>query len=87
MAKPAKKIRWREVVSSNIRMVGWDDANNMYVIFKSTDPEDIRPLQRSTLYYYRGVTRQRAVALVRSASAGKYLNSVIKPNYEAVKVA
>lgn len=71
-----EKIQWRGVTSSNVRMVGWDDMSNMYVIFKD-----------KSLYFYRGVTRQRAVAMTRAASVGQYLNKKIKPNFTAVKVA
>ena len=76
MQHPAKKIRWRDVTSSNIEAVGWDDAGNLYVRFTS-----------HSLYLYRGVTRQRVVAMAHARSVGQYLNKVIKPQFEAVKIS
>jgi KTSC domain len=72
----AKKIRWRNVQSSNILAIGWDDESHMYVRFGG-----------HTLYRYDGVSRQRAVACSRAQSVGRYLNQKIKPNFQAVRIA
>jgi len=73
---PAEQVRWREVVSSNVDAVGWDSDMRMYARFKG-----------GAVYLYEGVTRQRAVACSRAKSVGQYFNSIIKPNYKAVRVA
>lgn len=69
-------IRWREVESSNVQAVGWDNENGMYVLFKN-----------GGLYLYKDVTRQRAVACFRAESVGKYVNKKIIPNFKATKIA
>lgn len=73
---PAVKINWRRVQStSGVDMVGWDNRGNMYISFKN-----------SGTYVYQGVTRQRAVAMTRARSVGRYLEKVIKPRFEAIKI-
>lgn len=72
---PAEQIRWRDVTSSNVSRVGWDRDGNMYVVF-----------QPASLYVYRGVSRQRAVAMTRAKSVGSYLNKKIKPHFAAVRL-
>lgn len=75
-AYPASdKVRWREVESSNITRVGWDSAKNLYVVFHG-----------GGMYLYKGVSRQRAVALAYAESVGRYLNRTIKPHYKATKL-
>lgn len=71
------KVRWRNVTSSNIDRIGWDDERNMYVMFVSPG---------LPIYKYEGVSRQRAVAASRAASVGRYLNRVIKPNFPAIRI-
>lgn len=72
----AEEIKWRETPeSSNVEAVGWDKHMRMYARFKS-----------GSIYLYDGVSRQRAVACSRARSVGRYFNTVIKPNYTAVKV-
>lgn len=68
-------VNFREVESSNVRMVGWDDAGNLYVRFKS-----------GATYVYLGVSRQRAVALAYAKSVGQYLNRVIKSAYDVIQI-
>jgi hypothetical protein len=71
----ADKITWREVSSSNVAAVGWDRAKHMFVMFHG-----------NSMYMYEGVSRQRTVACVRAKSVGQYINKIIKPNFDAVKV-
>ena len=69
------EVTWREVRSSNVRRVGWDNADNLYVIYH--DKPD-------TVFAYMGVTRQRAIAAAKAESTGSYINQVIKPHHEFV---
>ncbi len=75
------RIHWRIVESSTVAAIGWS-KNGMYVLFK-----------KSGLYYYHGVSRQRAVVLAhavrltRDHSVGKYLNSRVKGAYPYRRVA
>lgn len=65
--------------SSNVQYVGWtkgDDPFNMVVVFKS-----------GGVYAYSMVSRQRVVACARAKSVGGYINSVIKPGREVIKLA
>ena len=74
-------IVWRQVESSNVKAIGWDQGRRLFVRFKS-----------GAVYAYPGVSRQRAVAcayarrLTRAASVGRYINQRIKPHYQAVKI-
>jgi hypothetical protein len=73
---PAIHIEWRSTPeSSNVEAVGWDNKDNMYVLFK-----------HGGLYLYRDVARQRVVAAAASDSIGKYVHREIIPNYPAVKI-
>jgi hypothetical protein len=72
---PAIKPVWREVESSSVARVGWC-AEGMIVQFTS-----------GTQYLYRGVSRQRAVAMVYAKSVGRYLNDRVKPSFEALKLS
>jgi KTSC domain len=69
-------IRWREVESSNVQAIGWDNKNGMYVLFN-----------HGGLYLYKDVSRQRAVACFRAESVGKYVNKNIIPHFTATKIA
>jgi hypothetical protein len=76
------EIRWRRVTSSNVMAVGWPSTGEplMLVAYRS-----------GKVYGYSPVSRQRAVALAYRValwgrSIGKYLNTVIKPDYEAVLI-
>jgi hypothetical protein len=73
---PAEQIQWREVDSSNVARIGWDSRNRLYVEFK-----------HGGTYMYDGVSRQRAVAIARVKSVGRYISKSIVPNFEAVKIA
>jgi len=74
----------RIVASTNIDWVGWP---------KSGEPLMVVSFKHGGRYAYLGASRQQAVALAYAAehtkleSVGKYLNRVIKPQYEAVKLA
>lgn len=73
---PARQIQWRAADSSNIQAVGWDNEDNMYVLFK-----------HGGLYMYKDVTRQRVVAASRAESVGKYVNEEIIKHFTAIKIA
>jgi hypothetical protein len=68
-------VNYRLVESTNVERVGWDDAGNMYVVYKG-----------GGLYAYLGVSRQRAVAAAYARSVGRYINSRIKPTFDVVKL-
>ena len=74
-AHPARPIEWRDVESSNVERIGWDDAANMFVTYRN-----------GGVYMYRGVSRQRAVAAAHAASAGRYISQRIIPEFDAVKL-
>jgi len=76
MKNPAIQPVWREVESSNVARVGWC-KEGMIVQFKASGAQ----------YLYRGVSRQRAVAMVYAKSVGIYLNNRVKPNFEALKLS
>jgi len=73
---PARDIKWRTAESSNVDAVGWDNADNMYVLFKG-----------GRLYLYADVTRQRCVAASMSSSVGHYVNSEIIPHFKGIRIA
>lgn len=68
-------VNFRWVTSSNVELVGWDKYRNMYIRFKS-----------GAMYVYTGVSRQRAVACAYAGSVGQFVNTRIKPNFEAVRL-
>jgi hypothetical protein len=69
-------ISWRhDINSTNVASLGWD-TDGGYVKFHS-----------GGTYFYRGVSRQRMVAMLRAASPGKYFRKKIYPNYEWEKIA
>jgi len=68
-------VNWREIDSSNVKRIGWDNAGNMYVQYKS-----------DAIYVYYGVSRQRAVAAAYSTSTGRYINTRIRNQYEGLKL-
>ena len=63
-----------DVVSSNIHSVGWED-NYLFVWFKT-----------ARVYRYAGVPVTIYNELVGAPSAGKFLNSHIKPFYKVEDV-
>lgn len=73
--RPAEKITWRRVKSTNTAKIGWDRARRLYVKFRD-----------GSSYLYEGVSRQRAVACSRAKSVGGYLAREIYPNHHAVKI-
>jgi hypothetical protein len=75
MDYPAEQIKWRQVESTNVRAIGWDRHNNMYVQFHG-----------DWLYMYPGVSRQRAVAASLSRSVGAYVHYKIKPAFPAIRL-
>lgn len=70
-------ITWRQVESSNVQAVGWDNAGKiMFVRFKN-----------GQVYAYLQVSRQRAVFIAsRCTSVGAYLNQVVKPKFPSLRV-
>lgn len=73
----------RLVQSSNVEWVGWP---------KTGEPMMVVSFKHGGRYAYLGASRQQAVALAtaitgtNAKSIGTYLNQVIKPRYEAVKL-
>lgn len=68
-------ITWREVNSSNVKWVGWPSKNDdlpRRMIVQFID---------GSQYVYIGVSRQRAVAMTRAKSVGRYLNQKVKGHY------
>ena len=68
--RSASHIRWRQVESSAVSAVGWDDSRHMYVQFVN-----------GRLYRYEDVPRQRVVACARARSVGQYVARKIIPVY------
>lgn len=81
----------RMVDSSNVDWVGWPKGQNQKP--KTGEPMMIVSFKHGGRYAYLGASRQQAVALAHAAantkleSVGAYLNRVIKPQYEAVKLS
>jgi len=73
--KATPAVKWRQVESSNVARVGWDDYGTMYVTYKS-----------GVTYSYIGVSRQRAVACAYAPSVGSYINKRIKGHFKPVKI-
>jgi hypothetical protein len=71
-------VRW--VGSSNISWIAWPAASN-------GEPLMLVRFVNEGVYGYIGVSRQRAVACANAKSTGEYLNRIIKPQYEVVKLA
>ena len=67
-------VTWRRVESSNIALVGWN-ADGMFVSFHN-----------DSTYFYRGVSRQRAVAMSRAKSVGVYFARKIRPVFAAERM-
>jgi hypothetical protein len=62
---------WTETDSSNVSAVAYDTpTKTLCVKFGS-----------GGIYTYKGVANEIYVDLVHAESVGKYLNSVVKPNY------
>lgn len=75
-AQSADRAIWRSVESSNVDAIGWIPGyRGMLVRFKN-----------GSLYLYKDVSRQRAVATSRAESVGGYINRAIKPNFEVVRI-
>ena len=64
----------REVKSSNIRRIGYED-NNLIVEYLS-----------GTKYKYKKVPKEIYDAMLESDSKGRFMNSVIKGKYDYEKV-
>jgi hypothetical protein len=71
-------VRW--VDSSNVDWVGWPAADN-------GEPLMLVKFKGDGIYGYIGVSRQRAVACANYFSTGEYINRIIKPVYEFVRLA
>lgn len=64
------------VTSSMLQAVGYDEANKLlYVQFNN-----------GKVYKYLDVPANEYEAMKQSESIGRYLNGVIKPNYQAEQV-
>lgn len=74
----AAMVKWREADSSNVQWVGWLKVGNMpcvMVVFKSGHS-----------YLYLGMHRQRAVAMLRAKSVGRYFARNVKGKYNYLRV-
>jgi len=69
-------VRW--VKSSNVDWVGWPETGEPLMLVK---------YKGDGIYGYIGVSRQRAVAAAVYPSTGEYINRIIKPHYEVVRIA
>lgn len=65
---------WRPVNSTNVEAVGWN-RDGAFVRFHS-----------GGTYFYRGVSRQRAVAMTRAKSVGRYFMEKIRDRYDTERV-
>jgi hypothetical protein len=70
-------VRW--VNSSNVEWVGWPASDG--------EPLMLVKYSHDGIYGYVGVTRQRAVAAAHYPSTGEYINRIIKPVFDVVKIA
>lgn len=67
-------MEWKEVESSQIHSVGYDDATQTLGIrFKPTKSKPI------TEYHYANVTKGMYDGLVEAESVGRYFGNYIKP--------
>jgi len=71
-------VNLRLIESSNVESVAWPTSGEPLMIVR---------FRSGYVYGYLGVSRQRAVAAAHAPSTGEYINSVIKPNFKAVKLA
>ena len=69
-----KTLSLREVASSNIKRIGWEDGD-LYVLYLS-----------GTLYKYKGVPKDVYTSLCRTDSFGQFLNKHVKGHYEYEKL-
>lgn len=70
----------KDVDSSNIDMVGYDEEQNLlFICYKSKNTVE-RPM-----YVYDQVSQKEYDELLNAESKGKYVNSQIKPNHEYFK--
>lgn len=72
-----KIVTVRAVDSSNVEAVIWRKKNKRGLVVAFHD---------GRYYFYRGVSRQRAVAMARSGSVGKYFIANIKGKYSYRKL-
>ena len=63
-------ILLEKVESSNIDMIGHDD-NTLVIVYKS-----------GSVYLFKDVPREIYDDFLKAESKGKFMNSVIKPNYK-----
>lgn len=68
-------MRSKPVDSSVVLSIGYDDQRHILKV----------RFRNGRTYYYLSVPRNVYRQFIRAASAGKYLNEVIKPNYRAVR--
>lgn len=73
-----EKVKWRDVESSNIERVGWGTFGHSEVVLVE--------FKDGRAYAYIGVTRQRAVAMIRAASVGRYFARWIKGHYDYLRI-
>lgn len=86
-------ITWRPVTSNNVVQVGWPDAGQITINAQWREVCGYEPklllvrFKNGKCYGYLGVSRQRAVYMAtRCASVGSYVNRMIKPNFECVRI-
>lgn len=71
-------VKWRDVNSSNIERVGWCNVGNtpcIVVAFKD-----------GRSYLYVNASRQRAIAMARAASVGRYFARKVKGKYDYMRI-
>lgn len=75
--KPADKISFKEVESSNVKSVGYDpETQGLYITFKSNE-----------IYIYQDVPQKTYDDFMEAPSFGKFLNANIKNKFSFEKVA
>lgn len=87
-------ITWRPVESSNVAAIGWPQSE--FDVPDGVDPSQYglwRPalllvrFQNGKCFGYLGVSQQRSVYIAtRCPSPGAYINRVIKPDFDAVRI-
>lgn len=75
-------VTWREVNSSNVQRVGWFRLGDACPI-----PCMIVTFRNGATYMYIGVRRQRAVAMTRADSVGRYFIENIRNKFDYIKVS
>jgi hypothetical protein len=74
------KIKLIPVNSSNVAAVGYDEASKTLAVQFHNHGRG------NEIYHYTGVPKSTFEALRDAESVGKYLNAVIKTQYEYTKV-